>query len=271
MVAIAAVSLLGLLISIIYSIGHKSQPASDISVNSSSSINSSRSPVITNNVENAYVNTLELNLRSGPGSDFGLITKLSQGDLVNCIERQQSSDGGSWVKVRAGSTEGWANEKLLSKDKPLQQSIQRDDFVVSLGRIGNVQVVGMTVQQASMALGIKIINGTDDVNEGCSYAEPEGGKAGFSFMVIKGRIARIDVTENNIPYEGGIRIGDSEEKVKSLFRGRLKIEPHTYDEKGHYLEVNNGNFGVVFETDGKQVTGIRSGKAPEFQYVEGCA
>ncbi|MGH8489806.1 MAG: TonB family protein [Gammaproteobacteria bacterium] len=69
-----------------------------------------------NSVENAYVNTLQLNLRSGPGTDYGIVTKLSQGDAVTWLERTQNHDGSTWVRVRAGAFEGWVNEKLLSKD-----------------------------------------------------------------------------------------------------------------------------------------------------------
>jgi uncharacterized protein YgiM (DUF1202 family) len=74
-------------------------------------------------VESAYVNTPQLNLRSGPGSEYSVITKLSQGGSVICFGTTQSRDGGVWVKVRAGSFEGWANQKLLSKDDPSQQAL----------------------------------------------------------------------------------------------------------------------------------------------------
>jgi uncharacterized protein YraI len=76
-------------------------------------------PVYT---ETAYVNTPQLNLRAGPGSEFSIIAKLSRGDSVVCIEKRQSSDGGTWLRVRRGSFEGWVNQKLLGKDRPSQQS-----------------------------------------------------------------------------------------------------------------------------------------------------
>jgi uncharacterized protein YgiM (DUF1202 family) len=65
-------------------------------------------------IDKASVNTLYLNVRSGPGTNYGRITKLSQGTIVNCYERTQSSDGGIWVKIHVGSVEGWVNQKLLT-------------------------------------------------------------------------------------------------------------------------------------------------------------
>ncbi len=74
-----------------------------------------------NFVENAYVNTQQLNLRSGPGTEYSVVTKLSQGDSVICLERAQSRDGTTWVRIRAGSFEGWVNQKLLSNDAALKR------------------------------------------------------------------------------------------------------------------------------------------------------
>ncbi|MGH8610578.1 MAG: SH3 domain-containing protein, partial [Gammaproteobacteria bacterium] len=72
--------------------------------------------------ENAYVNTKRLNLRSGPGAEYSVTTQLGQGAPVVLLKRAQSSDGGTWVRVRAGSYEGWVAEKLLSKSSPVQGS-----------------------------------------------------------------------------------------------------------------------------------------------------
>lgn len=222
-----------------------------------------------NSIENAYVNTQQLNLRSGPGSEHSVVTKLSQGDSVLCLEKKQSSDGGTWVRVRSGTFEGWVNQKLLSNAPPQPAFQTGSDLVVSFDRVGKVQI-GMTVQQASQEFGKRLVQVGENL-EGCFYVKPEGGDAGISFMVIGERIARIDVTSNNISSDQGIRVGDTEEKVKSIYRGSLEIENHSYDEAGHYLKIKSGNFGMVFETDGKKVTSFRSGRFPEVEYVEGCA
>jgi uncharacterized protein YgiM (DUF1202 family) len=67
---------------------------------------------------NAYVNTLQLNLRSGPGTDYGVIRRLSRGDYVACVEKTRNQHGELWVKVRINSYEGWVNQTLLSNDRP---------------------------------------------------------------------------------------------------------------------------------------------------------
>lgn len=64
-----------------------------------------------------YVSTKNLNVRSGPGQEYSVITKLSQGSPVHSFEKKESKDGGSWVRIRTSSSEGWVNKKLLSGNK----------------------------------------------------------------------------------------------------------------------------------------------------------
>ena len=45
----------------------------------------------------------------------------------------------------------------------------------------------------------------------------------------------------------------------------------TYDERGHYLTVRDGELGVRFETDGSRVDAIHVGDYFAIQAVEGCA
>lgn len=60
-----------------------------------------------------YVNTINLNLRSGPGSNYSVITILPQNTQIIYLNQSQNNDGTVWVKVRAGSQEGWASQKYL--------------------------------------------------------------------------------------------------------------------------------------------------------------
>jgi hypothetical protein len=60
-----------------------------------------------------YVNTINLNLRNGPGSSYSVITTLPQNTQIIYLNQSQNNDGTVWVKVRAGSQEGWANQKYL--------------------------------------------------------------------------------------------------------------------------------------------------------------
>ena len=69
-------------------------------------------------IANAYVSARQLNLRSGPGSKYSVVTKLSRGDSVACLERSAGSNGQVWVRVSNGSYDGWVNEKFLSQNAP---------------------------------------------------------------------------------------------------------------------------------------------------------
>lgn len=61
---------------------------------------------------NAVVNTGALNVRSGPGIGFGVVTSLYNGTNLTLIARNWD---GSWVKVViANGTQGWVNSRLIS-------------------------------------------------------------------------------------------------------------------------------------------------------------
>ncbi len=60
-----------------------------------------------------YVNTANLTLRAGPGRGSANLAILPEGTQVIYLDDNQNVNGSTWVKVRAGSQEGWVNEKLL--------------------------------------------------------------------------------------------------------------------------------------------------------------
>ncbi|MDZ8025566.1 MAG: hypothetical protein RMX35_18795 [Nostoc sp. DcaGUA01] len=140
--------------------------------------------------------------------------------------------------------------------------------------IGQVRV-GMTVSQASKAAGTRLVG--DPPNKYCYYVKPEWDPKNVGFMVTEGRISRVDVwRDGKITTLKGAKIGDTEARIKSLYPGQIKVTPHNYVQGGHYLtfvpkDQSDQNYRVVFETDGKRVTQIRSGKLPEVEYVEGCS
>lgn len=111
-----------------------------------------------------------------------------------------------------------------------------------------------------------------EANEGCTYAWPEG-LDGVAFMLIDRKVARIDVEKGPYLTISGAKVGDGEETVKRLYRGKVKVTPHKYVEGGHYLEVASadGRSVLIFETDGKVVTSYRVGRLPEARWIEGCS
>ena len=146
-------------------------------------------------------------------------------------------------------------------------------YTVSAQSFGPVQF-GMTVQAAEGALGVKLTKDNAGDDESCRYYTPATGFKGVSFMTSAGVIVRVDIWNgSNIATDAGARIGDTEQRVRMLYKGRVRVKPHAYTAGGHYLVVSgaNGKAQMVFETDHGKVESYRAGREPEVEYVEGCS
>lgn len=134
--------------------------------------------------------------------------------------------------------------------------------------------IGMTLEEASWALGETVEPGEDLASPGCSYATPEALPGGTSLMLIEGQIARADVEAPGILTAEGIGVGADEAEVRRAYGEQLRTQPHKYEE-GNYLIYEppgaEGRHAVIFETDGARVTRYRAGRYPEVGYVEGCS
>jgi hypothetical protein len=107
---------------------------------------------------------------------------------------------------------------------------------VAMSGIGAIKV-GMTVDEASRAANKQIVTESGG-SQGCSYGKFKGGKPkGLSFMVINGNITRVDVSNRGISTIKGAKVGDSEDKVKSLYAGQITVDKHQYSQHGHILTV----------------------------------
>lgn len=59
----------------------------------------------------AYVNTDHLNVRTGPGANFNIVTQLSRGDGVDLIGRNADN---SWVEIQIpGGATGWVSTRYI--------------------------------------------------------------------------------------------------------------------------------------------------------------
>jgi hypothetical protein len=144
---------------------------------------------------------------------------------------------------------------------------------VSTIGIGKI-TVGMTVSTASSASGEKFTKVNSGGEPHCLYYQIDRLK-GLHFMVTQGVISRIDITNPKITSLSGAKVGDSERKIRSLYGNKIKVEPHHYLPKGHYLvfvpqDEQDKNYRMLFETDGKKVINWRVGKKAEVSWVEGC-
>jgi hypothetical protein len=147
------------------------------------------------------------------------------------------------------------------------------DLALSEDGLGQIQI-GMTLDEA---VNMGVLNERPDMKQACDFVFPAVGAGipfGVNVMVVKGKIARIDVDTGTVTTEDGAKIGDSEDRIKSIYGDELKVTPHKYIEGGHYMTVmgDSASAGkaIVFETDGKQVTMFRAGRIPEVEWVEGC-
>lgn len=159
----------------------------------------------------------------------------------------------------------------LALSSPMGKTSLSVDTPLLLRSFGPVNV-GATAAEAAKAIGSPLIGDVSTVD--CGYARPQYGPGGVSFMMIDGRIARIEIDSCQLKTRSGAGIRDTESRVKSLYPG-IKVDPHFYDDNGHYLtlvpkDAIDGNYRLLFETDGKRVTKFRAGRIPEVDLVEGC-
>lgn len=137
-------------------------------------------------------------------------------------------------------------------------------------------LVGMTIEEASRSAGIRLVQRTSGgESRGCYYYKPQAGLQGVSFMVIQGRIVRVDVYQNpRIATLRGIRIGDSEERVRSLYPGQIR-KAQTVSSRVKALafvpkDAEDRNYRIIFQLRENRVVHFRSGRLPEVEYIEGC-
>jgi len=140
----------------------------------------------------------------------------------------------------------------------------------------------MTVDEASRAAGVRLVNSSSDRYDNylCSYFNPQGNLKGVSFMVSQGRIARVDIRDGQVTTIKGAKIGDTEDRIFSLYPSQIKATPHHYvgspPQNGKYLtfvpkDAADKNYRIIFETSKNRVTSFRSGQLPQVEYIEGCA
>jgi hypothetical protein len=154
------------------------------------------------------------------------------------------------------------------------------NWTIYLRRAGPVRI-GMTISDVRRALDdpqahLAWVGREPDTSE-CAYLQSSSIPKPLGLMFQKGRLVRIEVREPGVRTASGAGVGDTEDKIKRLYSGRLKIEPHKYlPEKGHYLRyipVDHADtpYELLFETDGSRVITYRTGTGEAVALVEGCS
>jgi hypothetical protein len=144
------------------------------------------------------------------------------------------------------------------------------EWVVSAKGIGPIEA-GMTKHDVEAKLGSALAGAPDSTWMSCGYVKGNALPAGVTLMVENGAIARIDIDSGTVATTEGARIGDTEDRLKTLYRD-LDVMPHKYT-NGHYLTVRSAadsSYRIIFETDGQRVIRYRAGRVPQVEYVERC-
>lgn len=147
-----------------------------------------------------------------------------------------------------------------------------DNWRITTAGYGPVKI-GMSVDEASEALGAKLVSEGPVDNPECHYLRPEPAVEGLWFMISKDRVVRIEVTAPGIMTRSGLGVGDSEDHVKELLPS-ADVTPHKYvAPDGNYLTVwsRDHKAAVRFETLQGKVTSFYAGQVPQVEYVEGCS
>jgi len=151
-----------------------------------------------------------------------------------------------------------------------------DPWKVGLRSVGPLRY-GMSLSEASRALGETFKIDAKEPGESCTYVRPSAAPWGVSFMVIDTVVERVDVHEGKVTTLSGAHIGSTEAEIKALYPGHIDVQPHPYTgPEGHYLiyvpqDPSDSTFRIIFETDGEKVTMYRAGRRPAVEYIEGCS
>ena len=69
---------------------------------------------LVNGGKDYKVKASEVNVRSGPGKDYGVNGKLKKGEKVTYLkDKKKDSEGKIWLYVSNGSINGWIRSDLL--------------------------------------------------------------------------------------------------------------------------------------------------------------
>lgn len=132
--------------------------------------------------------------------------------------------------------------------------------------------VGMSLSQLNAALHEKFMMPKDKDERQCFYADSSK-HPGISFMIEKGRLTRVDISDHDVQSAKGIRIGDSEAHTMAVYGHKLDIEPNAYTgPEDHVLTYSTADkkHGIRFIIDNGKVRIIYAGSSDSISYIEGC-
>jgi hypothetical protein len=141
--------------------------------------------------------------------------------------------------------------------------------------------IGMTPSLAEAALATKLTPREASEKERCwSTWRADGKDSGVSYMVVDGKIARIDIAIGSdglpppIDTEEAVGIDSSGETIILKYGPRVIVSGHPLvGNDGRYMRVvpPGGTAGIVFDIRDNKVDSFRAGLVPAIDWPEGCA
>ncbi|HEX2180629.1 MAG TPA: hypothetical protein VHL54_14150 [Actinomycetota bacterium] len=161
---------------------------------------------------------------------------------------------------------------------------------VTLKSVGPI-VVGMTLDQVAQAAGVDLTRQPDYdqavAEKNCAYVSPStipgyvpppdsGNKSPLAFMIVDGKLARIDILGGDFATAQGIKVGSEESQVLEVYGNGQALPPRAFIGPPYrYLtatprQAADQNFRMVFESDGAKVVQYRVGQLPHVENKQGC-
>lgn len=218
------------------------------------------------------------------------------GVVFNPIQRSHSTSlSNAGKEQRIDKPFASYGERLSAFAQPIAELILQQRRVLAAAAIGNADRsqdlallsarvttvglgpidVGMTLEEAAQA-GITLEPIDSESRGECRYYRVKNLMEPLGFMVVHGRIIRIDVWPGS-PIEtlSGIKIGSHEKAVSELFQDRIKAAPNPITQ-GKLLTFTPSDpaealHRIVFETDAEgTVVQYRTGQFPAVTWQGGC-
>lgn len=141
-------------------------------------------------------------------------------------------------------------------------------WTLSAAGLGAV-VVGDRVEDANRAVG-GALGDPARLDPYCEFVPLAAPAETALVMVARGLVARVDVTTPGIRTAEGAGIGDTEDRLKTRYRGRVRVLSDRRFNDGHLLVVTPAGEAerrLIFETRNSMVTRVRAGRLPEVEWA----
>ena len=229
-------------------------------------------------VKQATVRASTLNVRSGPGTSYKIVTKLTNGASVTVINEKNASDGALWYEIRFNGSSGKAVTGYVSKSflKFPTAYTRNSDFEAHLSSEGFPESY-KTRLRALHAEHPQWIFRAQQTNIDWNTAVKEESKVGKSLVHTNSMSSWKSVesgaynwdNSNWVGYDGNSWVTASEDIVKYYMDPRNFLDDtnvfqfltHTYDSNKHTIEGLNtmvkGTFlsGGTVNTDNSSTSG----------------